>query len=457
MSSTNKTANLQLSQFVGTDVPAWLTDYNSDMQKIDAGVKTASDGVDDAKASVAALEGQVNTNTENITKQGSSIATNAQDITVLQANYETIHHEVAVVEEDVAVLQSKIGIRNVVFIGDDYGLGSLPNGNSTTPWPDLVAGLMGLDSTQWVKNCKSGAGFADTTNGFNTLLTNVAATSSQTFRNGVGSVIVCGGLNDEFNYTEQQIYEGIGAFLNTVKTNFPNAKMYIGHIAQQFLCQNAWNGVAAETYKTPYLETEYLTGCDYALGEYQNAWISAQTNLGAYMPTSFGQQNIAKAIFQAWAGQPFYRTTRFNAPDLFTNQTLDVTATTNNNWMRSRLVNGKYEMYSQYVVFTATNERCKQAINTIGSANFNGELLRANVGASEFNIGNVLLDYLDDSNNVVYPSYGQLTLQGINLGTQNPGIKIMLHAFTANMPDTATKIVIYANLFSMDQFDFYMA
>lgn len=41
MSSTNKTANLELSQFIGTDKPAWLTDYNADMNKIDTGVHTA--------------------------------------------------------------------------------------------------------------------------------------------------------------------------------------------------------------------------------------------------------------------------------------------------------------------------------------------------------------------------------------------------------------------------------
>lgn len=41
MSSTNKTTNYELSQFIGTDKPAWLTDYNADMSKIDAGVAAA--------------------------------------------------------------------------------------------------------------------------------------------------------------------------------------------------------------------------------------------------------------------------------------------------------------------------------------------------------------------------------------------------------------------------------
>ena len=41
MSSTNKTTNYELSQFIGTDKPAWLTDYNADMSKIDTGINTA--------------------------------------------------------------------------------------------------------------------------------------------------------------------------------------------------------------------------------------------------------------------------------------------------------------------------------------------------------------------------------------------------------------------------------
>lgn len=41
MASTNKTTNYELSQFIGTDKPAWLADYNQDMSKIDAGMHTA--------------------------------------------------------------------------------------------------------------------------------------------------------------------------------------------------------------------------------------------------------------------------------------------------------------------------------------------------------------------------------------------------------------------------------
>lgn len=56
MASTNKTANYNLSQFIGTDKPAWLSDYNGDMSKIDAGIASAAstatgaDGKADANA-----------------------------------------------------------------------------------------------------------------------------------------------------------------------------------------------------------------------------------------------------------------------------------------------------------------------------------------------------------------------------------------------------------------------
>lgn len=50
MASTNKTTTLDLSQFVGTDKPDWLTDYNADMEKIDAWAATAESDISTATA-----------------------------------------------------------------------------------------------------------------------------------------------------------------------------------------------------------------------------------------------------------------------------------------------------------------------------------------------------------------------------------------------------------------------
>lgn len=45
MTATNHTENYDLSQFVGTDHPTWLGDYNSDMAKIDAQMKQNADDI----------------------------------------------------------------------------------------------------------------------------------------------------------------------------------------------------------------------------------------------------------------------------------------------------------------------------------------------------------------------------------------------------------------------------
>ena len=49
MGATNTTSNYNLSQFVGTDKPAWLQDYNGDMLKIDTGINAAKVAADGAQ------------------------------------------------------------------------------------------------------------------------------------------------------------------------------------------------------------------------------------------------------------------------------------------------------------------------------------------------------------------------------------------------------------------------
>ena len=50
MTATNHTENYSLSQFVGTDRPTWLVDYNGDMAKIDAQMKQNADDIASATA-----------------------------------------------------------------------------------------------------------------------------------------------------------------------------------------------------------------------------------------------------------------------------------------------------------------------------------------------------------------------------------------------------------------------
>ena len=66
MTATNHTGNYNLSQFVGTDRPTWLGDYNDDMAKIDARLKRNADDI----ASAAAGGLKTVAHTEDLTGSG---------------------------------------------------------------------------------------------------------------------------------------------------------------------------------------------------------------------------------------------------------------------------------------------------------------------------------------------------------------------------------------------------
>lgn len=77
MASTNKTTNYNLSQFIGSDKPAWLSDYNQDMSKIDTAIKSASDtatsAVGEATSAATAIGNLPDLTTENKTNVVSAI------------------------------------------------------------------------------------------------------------------------------------------------------------------------------------------------------------------------------------------------------------------------------------------------------------------------------------------------------------------------------------------------
>ena len=84
MASTNKTTHYELSQYVGSDKPTYLVDYNTDMANIDTGIYNAQGKADTNATSIGTLsnldttvktdlvsainevEGEATTNTTNI-------------------------------------------------------------------------------------------------------------------------------------------------------------------------------------------------------------------------------------------------------------------------------------------------------------------------------------------------------------------------------------------------------
>ena len=79
MGATNSTANYSLSQFVGTDKPAWLQDYNGDMLKIDTGINAAKVAADNAGLAAGAAQTDATTANNAITNTITPAITSLQN------------------------------------------------------------------------------------------------------------------------------------------------------------------------------------------------------------------------------------------------------------------------------------------------------------------------------------------------------------------------------------------
>lgn len=84
MSSTNKTANYNLSQYIGTDKPTYLGDYNGDMLKIDKQMKTNADSASNAKSAAGAAQAVADKASKDVQNLNDSVTANSADIASLK-------------------------------------------------------------------------------------------------------------------------------------------------------------------------------------------------------------------------------------------------------------------------------------------------------------------------------------------------------------------------------------
>lgn len=84
MSSTNKTTNYKLSQYIGTDKPTYLGDYNSDMLKIDTQLKANADSASNAVSKAGAAQAVAADASKNVQSLNDSVTANSADIASLK-------------------------------------------------------------------------------------------------------------------------------------------------------------------------------------------------------------------------------------------------------------------------------------------------------------------------------------------------------------------------------------
>lgn len=89
MGSTNKTVNYELSQYIGTDKPSWLNDYNNDMLKIDTQMKANATAAGNAQSTATAADGKADANTESISTLNTQINTPSTGLAAIVAGHTT--------------------------------------------------------------------------------------------------------------------------------------------------------------------------------------------------------------------------------------------------------------------------------------------------------------------------------------------------------------------------------
>lgn len=84
MSSTNKTPNYKLSQYIGTDKPTYLGDYNGDMLKIDNQLKANADSATNAASAAGAAQAVAENASQSVQNLNDSVTANSADIASLK-------------------------------------------------------------------------------------------------------------------------------------------------------------------------------------------------------------------------------------------------------------------------------------------------------------------------------------------------------------------------------------
>lgn len=111
MASTNKTSKLELSQFIATDTPTWLVDYNGDMEKIDAGV--------------GRVEELAQTASTQAVSAASGLQTTNQNVTTLSGQVANVQNQANSTSASVNGINQRLGNTDISGVGDGTVTGAI--------------------------------------------------------------------------------------------------------------------------------------------------------------------------------------------------------------------------------------------------------------------------------------------------------------------------------------------
>ena len=129
MAHLNETTNYHLSQFLATDKPAWLTDYNTDMEKIDSALTDIQTEVtenhEQETGGIQGLDERMTTaeqDIDNLEDRATSLETRMTDaegrLDVDESNIQSNTNRVGVLETKVTDLENGQGLANDSIVTD---------------------------------------------------------------------------------------------------------------------------------------------------------------------------------------------------------------------------------------------------------------------------------------------------------------------------------------------------
>mgnify|MGYP002656573957 FL=1 len=139
MSSTNKTNYYNLSQYIGTDKPTYLGDYNSDMSKIDAGIHEVQETATTANQTAGSAEAKVAT-------LSPSVEALQNDMTAVKASVQNLTVDNAQNKKDLGTLKEEVSSVKTTANGAQADVTNL-NANLDRTLKSSVAPVTGLSGT----------------------------------------------------------------------------------------------------------------------------------------------------------------------------------------------------------------------------------------------------------------------------------------------------------------------
>ncbi len=190
--------------------------------------------------------------------------------------------------------------KNIVTIGDSYGIQNTDGDITKFYWEYLRDGLGLTENTNFFHKYKIGAGFGN--GGY--LEQIQALDTAIADKNSITDIFVCGGWNDsniELDYgTDESFANGVLSFNNYVRSKYPNSRVTIGHIAWGMLGEGMRTQLAISLgrYKKAcnVYGWRYLTNSEYILHDYKSTnWQSDSAH-----PNNNGHKLLGEHIVSAF-------------------------------------------------------------------------------------------------------------------------------------------------------------